>query len=59
MRVGDHVYTSSGDTNTVTVAVDIKTGKVAWRERGFTNMLCLYADNKLIILDENGKLALA
>lgn len=59
VRVGDYVYTSSGDTTTMTVAVNVKTGKIAWRERGFTKMLCLYADDKLIILDENGQLALA
>ena len=59
VRVGDHVYTSSGDTNTPSIAVNIKTGKIAWRERGFTKMLCLYADNKLIFLDENGLLAMA
>ena len=59
VRVGDYVYTSSGDTTTLTVAVNVKTGKIAWRERGFTKMLCVYADNKLILLDEDGQLALA
>ncbi len=59
LRVGNYVYTSSGDSNTKTVAVDIQTGKIAWRERGFTKMLCLYADKKMIILDENGQLAIA
>lgn len=59
IRVGDYVYTSSGDTNTISIAVNVKTGEIVWRERGFTKMLCLYADNKMIILDEQGQLAIA
>lgn len=59
IRIGDYVYSSIGDTITTTAAVNVKTGKIAWRERGFTKMLCLYADNKLILLDETGQLAIA
>lgn len=60
VNVGDYVY---GSTNSMAphffAAVDIKTGKVPWRERGFAKASCVYADGKLIILDEDGMLALA
>ncbi len=59
VRVGDHVYASIGNNTSVLAAVDIKTGKIAWRERGFHKALCVYADRKLIFLDENGQLGLA
>ncbi len=41
------------------VGLDAKTGKPVWRERGFAKATLLYADGKLIILDEDGQLALA
>ena len=59
VRVGDYVYTASGVSQTILLAVNVKTGDIVWRERGFPKTLCLYADNKLILLDENGQLALA
>ncbi len=60
VRVGDHLYGSSGDfAATLLMCVDVKTGETLWRERGFAKANCLYADGKLVILDENGDLALA
>ncbi len=60
VRVGDYVYGSSGDFGPAFLfAVNIKDGTIAWRERGFAKATCLYADGKLILLDEDGKLALA
>jgi outer membrane protein assembly factor BamB len=60
VRIGDYVYGSSGDFGTVLfMSMNVKTGKVAWRERGFKKATCVYADGKLIILDEDGELALA
>ncbi|MBI1826942.1 MAG: PQQ-binding-like beta-propeller repeat protein [Planctomycetes bacterium] len=59
VRIGDYVYGSSGDFGPAFfMAVNIKTGEVAWRERGFSKATCLLADNKLILLDEDGNLAL-
>ena len=59
VRIGDHVYGSSGDFGPAFfMGMNVRTGKVAWRERGFTKATCLYADGKVIILDENGQLAL-
>jgi outer membrane protein assembly factor BamB len=59
IQIGDHVYGSSGDFGPAFfMGVNLSTGDVAWRERGFKKATCLYADNKVIILDEDGQLAL-
>jgi len=58
--LGDYVYGSSGDFGPAFfMGVNVKTGEIAWRERGFAKSTCVYADGKLIILDEDGQLALA
>ena len=60
IRIGDYVYCSSGrDGPKLLTAVNIKSGKIAWRERGFARASLLYADGKLIVVDEDGNLALA
>jgi outer membrane protein assembly factor BamB len=60
IRIGDHVYASSGDFGPAFFsAVNIKTGDVAFQDRSFPKANFLYADGKLIILDEDGNLALA
>ncbi len=59
VRVGDYVYGSSGSSTALLTGINVKTGKVAWRKRGFKKANCLYADGKLIILDEDGTLAIA
>ena len=60
IRIGDHVYGSSGDFGPAFfMGMNLKTGKVAWRERGFKKATCVCGDGKLIILDEDGQLALA
>ncbi len=57
---GGYVYGSSGGRGPSFVsAVNIKTGKIAWRQRGFSKANCIKADGRLIILDEDGVLALA
>lgn len=59
IRLGDFVYGSSGDFGPAFfMAVNLKNGEIAWRERGFTKANCVYADGKLILLDEDGQLAL-
>jgi outer membrane protein assembly factor BamB len=59
-RFGDHVYGCSGARGPgIFTCIDVKTGEVAWRERGFSKATCIYADDKFIILDEDGKLGLA
>jgi outer membrane protein assembly factor BamB len=60
IRVGDFVYGSSGDFGPAFLtALDIKTGEMAWQERGFGRSSFLYADGKALILDEDGSLRLA
>jgi outer membrane protein assembly factor BamB len=60
IRIGDTVYGSSGDFGPAfLMATDLKTGKVLWRKRDFARASLLYADGKLVILDETGDLALA
>lgn len=60
IAIGDHLYGSSGSSSSSFFsALNIKTGKVAWRERGFSQATCLYADGRFIILDEDGQLGLA
>lgn len=51
---------SSGDFGPAFLtAVNTKTGAIAWQDRGFARAQLLYADNKLIVLDEDGTLAIA
>ena len=60
INLGDYVYASSGDFGpSFLSAVDLKTGKIAWQDRSFSRAQLLYADGKLIILDEDGTLGLA
>ncbi|MGD2110046.1 MAG: PQQ-like beta-propeller repeat protein [Phycisphaerae bacterium] len=59
IRLGDYVYGSSGDFGPAFfMGVEMRTGKIAWRERGFKKANCLYGDGKMILLDEDGDLAL-
>jgi outer membrane protein assembly factor BamB len=58
--LGDFAYASSGDFGPGLIsAVDLKSGNVAWQDRSFARAQLLYADGKLIVLDEDGTLGLA
>ncbi len=60
IRVGDTAYMSSGDFGPAFLtAVNTRTGAIAWQDRAFARAQLLYADNKLIVLDEDGTLAIA
>ncbi len=60
VRIGDYIYGSSGGFGpSFLMGFNLKTGKVAWRKRGFARAAMLHADGKLIILDEDGTLAIA
>ena len=60
IRVGDLVLGSSGDFGPAPfTAVNIKTGKIVWRNRSFPRANFLLAEGRLLILDEDGNLALA
>jgi outer membrane protein assembly factor BamB len=57
---GRTIFGSSGDFGPAfLMGVDLKEGRPLWRERGFAKANLLRADGKLIILDEEGNLALA
>lgn len=58
-RDGDWVYGSTGlMAPAFMAAVNVKTGEIGWRKRGFAKANCVFADGKLIILDEDGTLYL-
>ena len=60
IRLGDYIYGTSGDFGPAFVtAVDIRTGKIAWQDRSFSRSQLLFADGKMILLDEDGTLGLA
>jgi outer membrane protein assembly factor BamB len=59
VRVGDHVYGSIGDSNSMFGAVNWRTGETAWRVREFQGSQVLLADDKLVFVEENGHVVLA
>ncbi len=59
IRLGDYIYGTSGDFGPAFIsAVDVKTGKVAWQDRSFSRSQLLFADGKMVVLDEDGTLGL-
>ena len=59
MRIGDAMYFSSGNGPAPFTAIDVRTGNVLWQSREFPKVTMVYADSKLIVLDEDGGLAVA
>lgn len=60
IRIGDTAYMSSGDFGPAFLsAVNTTTGAMLWQDRAFARAQLLYADSKLIVLDEDGTLGLA
>ncbi len=60
IRVGDHMYGANGDFGpSFVTALNMADGSVSWRDRSFAKASFLFADGKLIILDEDGTLGLA
>lgn len=58
--LGAHAYGSSGDFGPAFIsAIDLKSGAIAWQDRSFARAQLLYADGKVIVLDEDGALGLA
>lgn len=59
VRIGDYIYTSAGGQGpSLLHAVNVKTGEVAWKKRGFSKATMLAAGDWLIVLDEDGNLGL-
>lgn len=60
IRIGDYYYGSSGEYGPIFfTAIHARTGEIALQDRSLARSSFLYADGKLIILDEDGTLALA
>jgi outer membrane protein assembly factor BamB len=59
IRVGGHIYMSDAYQGpAIMTAVEVKTGRAVWQKRLFAKAQLLLADGKLIVLDEDGTLAL-
>jgi len=61
MRVDDTVYFSSGGKGSQAIlsAVDVRTGKIVWQQRSIEKATFVWADRKLITLDQDGNLMIA
>jgi outer membrane protein assembly factor BamB len=61
MRIGETIYFSSGGKGSQAIlsAVDARSGKIHWQERSIQKATFVWADNKLITLDQDGNLMIA
>jgi outer membrane protein assembly factor BamB len=60
IRIGNVVVGSSGDFGPAFLTgVDITNGRILWQDRSFARAQLLFADGKLVVLDEDGTLGLA
>ncbi len=54
--VGDYIY---GFDNAILKCIEALTGKEQWKHRGYGKGALIYADGHLILLSDNGRLAMA
>ncbi len=60
LRIGDVVYASSGDFGPAPLtAVNVKDGKILWQDRGLGKCSIVGAGDRVLLLSEDGELALA
>jgi outer membrane protein assembly factor BamB len=60
VRLGPRVFASNGDFGSAPLAaIDAATGDMVWRDRGVARATLVGAGNRLVILDEDGHLAIA
>jgi outer membrane protein assembly factor BamB len=61
IRIGDAIYFSSGGKGSQAIlsAVDARSGKIHWQERSIEKATFVWADQKLITLDQAGTLMIA
>ena len=60
VRLGSRVYASNGDFGAAPLAaIEIATGEIVWRDRTLSRSMLIGAGDRLILLDEDGTLALA
>lgn len=58
IRIDDTVYASIGNNGSLLTAVDAATGKVLWKERGFSQANFVHTGDMTLVLDQHGNLAL-
>ncbi len=56
---GGYIYGSSGDAATFFFCMELETGKIRWRKRGFSKANVIFTPGRAILLDEDGNLVLA
>jgi outer membrane protein assembly factor BamB len=56
--LGDYVYGSLGDSSSMFGAVNWRTGETAWKERDFHAAQVVYADERILLVDESGRVAM-
>jgi outer membrane protein assembly factor BamB len=61
MRIDDTIYFSSGGKGSQAIlsAVDARSGKILWQQRTIQKATFVWADGKLITLDQDGNLMIA
>ena len=60
VRLGSRVYASNGDFGAAPLAaIDVATGDIVWRDRSVARSMLIGAGDRLLLLDEEGTLALA
>lgn len=61
MRIDDTIYFSSGGKGSQAIlsAVDARSGKILWQQRSIQKATFVWADRKLITLDQDGNLMIA
>jgi outer membrane protein assembly factor BamB len=61
IRIGDTIYFSSGGKGSQAIlsAVDAGSGKIHWQQRSIEKATFVWADQKLITLDQDGNLMIA
>ena len=60
IRIGDFVYGTTGDFGPAFLtALNLKTGESPWQVRGFARASLVAADGKVVVMNEDGDLALA
>tara|TARA_B100001123_G_scaffold451078_2_gene626622 strand:- start:882 stop:2165 length:1284 start_codon:yes stop_codon:yes gene_type:complete len=60
LRIGDIVLGSTGDFGPAFMAaLDVTTGQELWRERSFARAHLVLSDDKIVIVDEDGEVAVA
>jgi outer membrane protein assembly factor BamB len=61
MRIGDAIYFTSGGKGSQPIlsAVDVRSGNILWQERSIEKATFVWADQKLITLDQAGTLMIA